>query len=101
MFLCGVDETATQNPEPDKLYTANLTQFQTAATGFYTDTKLSGGGPTSYDASMVVVHITSREPVPPDAKPGTVGNPLTGVGLVVSSLTVDPLLATQRRRLRG
>jgi hypothetical protein len=88
-------ETSTDG---NRIVTASLNQWQTRFTAFLGDTNqttLSGGDASS---EMVVTQILTRAA----PKPGQeIGTPLTGVGRKVNSLTVDPLLATQRRRLRG
>jgi hypothetical protein len=98
MYMAGLPETGTTNGAPNLINSTFLGQFQTAATGFYNDTHLTGGGPTSYDAAMHVTHILTYDPPVP---PHTHKKPATGEGHPVSSLVVNTVLATQRRRLRG
>jgi hypothetical protein len=98
MYLVGVDETSTLNPAQNTLMAAVVTSWQTKMNSFLGDTNQVAGGVGSYDSYMVVIHVLTRNP---PTKPGRVGSPLTGQGHKVSSLTVDSLLATQRRRLRG
>lgn len=97
IFVPGVDETMTQNPANNTLYSANLAQLVTAFNSFLTTTNQTSV-PDNYTSKMNVIHVLTRDT---PKKPGRLGAPLTGEGLVVSSLTVDQRLATQRRRLRG
>lgn len=98
MFLAGVDETSTQNPNQNNMYTANVSALQTAMDHFLSNTNQSDPiVGTGYQSFMQVIHILTRDT---PKKPGRLGPPLTGEGLQVSSLSVDSLLASQRRRLR-
>jgi hypothetical protein len=98
MYMCGLPETGTTLGQPNLVNAASVGTWQTAATGFFNDTHLTGGGPLTYDATMVVSHILTYDPpVPPHTHP----KPATGEAHTVSQLVVNPVLATQRRRLRG
>lgn len=98
IYLPGLPETATANGAPNVIAGTSVGPIQTAATAFYNATKLTGGGPTTYDATMQVTHILTYDPPVP---PHTHKKPATGEGHGVTALVVNTTLATQRRRLRG
>lgn len=98
MYLVGVPEIVTDVTNINNVTTGNVTSINTALAAFLGDTNQTNAGTPPYTSKMNVVHITSRAA----PKPGQdVGSPLTGVGFAVTGLTVDSVLATQRRRLRG
>lgn len=98
MYLCGVDETATLNPDANHLMPNQIAPWQTKLDSFLGDTNQANQGTASYSSQMVVIHITDWQP-DKNGKPKAL--PLRGIGLTVTSLSLDSLLATQRRRLRG
>lgn len=100
MFLPAVSESYTQNPNINTLYSAYITSITAAINAFFTGTQFTGPAGTSYSASMGVTHVLTRGAPPAGAKPGTLGPPLTGELHNVIGLSLDPTLATQRRRLR-
>lgn len=94
MYLAGIAEAftaATTHNElsPSIVTTINgrMADFLTAVDG---DHDL-GGVTAAYTANSVVTRVLTRDPD---------GKPLTGDFATIQSLIVDPLLATQRRRLR-
>lgn len=91
--LPGVPEAAVASGYT--LQGANLGQWQTEVEDFLN--AVNGlmswnGASAAADVAMCVTHITGR-----DAE----GNPVAGDYRLVESLEVQPILATQRRRLRG
>lgn len=98
MYLCGVDETDTLNPNINVQLASVVTAWTTKLTAFLGDTNQSDPGLTTYQSHMVVIHVTERQP-DSAGKPDAL--PLAGIGLRVTSLSMDSLLATQRRRMRG
>jgi hypothetical protein len=99
MYLPGLAESYTDPAAPNVLTTSAISAYTTALNSFYNDVHLTAGGPFAYDTHPVVSHVLTREPIDP-AHPDRVPAPLTGVGITVTSFTIDPVLATQRRRLR-
>lgn len=98
IYVPGVSEAYTSTGNGNTMDNATTAQWNTRVASFLGDTNQDGTGLLDYDSWMVVPHILTREP----PKPGQdVGNPATGEGMRVLSLSVDSLLATQRRRLRG
>lgn len=88
MYVAGIQEGATGVADPRALGGPDAAAFSTAGENFLAGTSGALGG---YDAQLVVVHTLTRD--------GS-GNPLTGSSSPVVSFVVDPILATQRRRLR-
>jgi hypothetical protein len=106
MYIPGVTEGETPTGASGAMDSTPVTAWQTQMTAFLGDTNQTGGiiAGQPYDSKMVVSHILTREPPKKLYTDGSVavpGDPLTGEGLVVRSLLVQSLLATQRRRLRG
>lgn len=91
MYLCGIAESFTAVDEPNIVDAANLATINSALAGFRDDTNNLDTLGTAFESFLSVVHVTARD---------SEGNPTAGVHSVVSSLAADPLLATQRRRLR-
>lgn len=94
MFINGLDEDATAPDTPNTLPGTQVTAWNAALAAFLGDTQQN----VPYTADMVVTHILTYDP---PLTPGGRPRPATGDHAIVSSLTVDPVLATQRRRLRG
>lgn len=92
MFFSGVDEAATDSGNGNLLDSARVTALNTALGQFLSDTNELDTLGTAFESHMVVVSVTARDGQ---------GNPTAGVWADVQSLSVDNLLATQRRRLRG
>ena len=98
MFLVGVPEIVTDVTNSNAVTSGNVTSINGHLATFLSGVNITMSGSTGSTTKLMVVHVTSRAaPVPP----ATVGAPLTGILLPVNSLTVDGVLATQRRRLRG
>lgn len=98
MYLAGVEESETFGSDQNRISTAVQALWAPKLTAFLGDTNQTDPGVTTYQSHMVVIHVTSRQP---DSAGHPNKLPLTGIGLHVTSLALDPLLATQRRRLRG
>lgn len=98
MYLCGVDESSTVSPSTNRIAAVNVGQWQTKLNAFLGDTNQHDPGFTTYQSHMCVIHVLTRQP---DAAGHPNALPLTGEGITVTSLAVDDLLATQRRRLRS
>lgn len=91
MFIAGFPEDATATDNGNRLDTAVATGVQTVMDTFLEDLVQTDPLGTQYASEMVVVHVTARD--------GD-GHPTAGDYRAVGDLVVDPLLATQRRRLR-
>lgn len=98
MYVAGAPEIATDGVAGNRLTAAYLTQYQNAFDAFYGAVTVESGSIQDWQSEMRVVHILTREPDQPNGNPGA---PLTGNSSTVHSLSVQSLLATQRRRLRG
>jgi len=98
LYMPGVAESFTDPGVPNQLTTSAVTAYNTALTSFLGNLNQTAQGPFNFDARMAVPHILTREA---PTKPGVPGKPLTGEGILVTGLTMDGTLATQRRRLRG
>jgi len=98
LYLPGVGESDTDTASPNQILTAVRTALQTVCSSFLTTTAAESAGVGSYASWMVVTKITGRYP-PEEGQ--EIGSPSTGISNRVTSLLVDPLLATQRRRLRS
>lgn len=88
MFIAGCQEAATSAGSSRALASSDLDAYNTQSAEFLDNTNGIKG---LYTSNFVVVHIATRDPN---------GNPLTGTTSPITSLTCDPILATQRRRLR-
>lgn len=97
LFMAGLTESTTTSDNGNRIEPANVTTLNAAAATFLANTNNTDGLGTAFESNMVVVHVLTRGASP---RPGVPGPPLTGTHSVVQSFTVDPLLATQRRRLR-
>lgn len=87
LYLCGLAESATDQSDSNHLKPAAITQVQAAFDEFKDDVEQDGsvGGP-AYESEIGVVHVPK------------VGDPSF---TAMSAFSVQGLLATQRRRLRG
>lgn len=98
IYICGVSESATFTTTTNTIEPSQLTTMQTMLTSFFGNVNQTPGTPTTYSGRMVVVQVLTYDPpVPPHTSP----SPATGTHHFVTSLQLDSLLATQRRRLRG
>lgn len=89
LYICGIPESVSPVSAPNGVETTQRAAWNTALGGFLSD--VDGFKPENFDVNSVVVHTTG----------GSNGQPLTFVGTsTINSVTIDPLLATQRRRLR-
>lgn len=93
-YLAGIPEAYTGDSPPNNLIAANVTALNNALESFR-DTVNGAFGAPQYTANIVVLHTANQAAPgqPPDIE--AVGDN------VVTAMTVDSLLATQRRRLRG
>jgi hypothetical protein len=89
LYLCGMPETDTSG---GNLGLTRLNAWETSWAAFRGNTNQTVTGVFAYTSALSVVHILTR-----DAS----GDPLTGEHSVVSALSPQQLLATQRRRLRS
>lgn len=97
-YQVGYVESGTATSTPNALGGGDLDLLQAAYNDWLDAANHENADPFFYDSNLCVVHILTREePVPP----ATVGAPLTGESNDVTALSVQSLLATQRRRLRG
>jgi len=101
MYICGIQEADTVSPAQNELVAAAVTSWQTNMTNWFGSMNQTDQGPLGYNARLCIAHILTREPPSNPNKPWIPGNPLTGVAIEVTSLSVDKTLATQRRRLRS
>jgi hypothetical protein len=92
MFIAGIPEDATDITNGNTLSTTYQAALNSQLDDFLSETANVDGLGTAYSSDMAVVHVLTRS--------GT-GAPLTGGYNLVTALTVQGLLATQRRRLRG
>lgn len=91
MYVAGLTEAGTEIDEANTIDPLVVAGFNSAFAQFLSDINQNTVQVDDYDSAMCVVHVSTRD--------GD-GHPLTGTSTDVASLTVDPLLATQRRRLR-
>lgn len=91
LYLAGMSEVGTSTTNGNELDPAVVSGVTAAFTSFLANTNEVDTFGTAFSSEMVVVHITARDA---DNKP------IAGVGNPVTSMVCDPLLATQRRRLR-
>lgn len=96
-YWCGVPEADTSDAAPNSLSGGQLTAWQTACDDWLASVNQDGDA-TSYDSRLCVVHILTRDTPNPGQE---LGSPLTGESHDVTEVSVQGLLATQRRRLRG
>lgn len=90
MYVCGVPDNATAVDFPNTMVAAVLALWEAGVDAFLARVNEHQAAP-AYQPELVVVHVTER-----DAE----GHPTAGDFRPVTALTVDPTLATQRRRLR-
>lgn len=86
MYVCGIAEGLTAPGGPNMVNTGDLPAMNTAFSTFFTNITDEGIEILEETQSMVVVH--------------TVDGAFTSSS-TVTGLTVDPMVASQRRRLRG
>lgn len=97
LYIYGVPETHTQSGNAGLLTAEFLAARRDDMESMLGNLNQDEGGAFEYESFVVVVHILTRGP---DGPNGTPGPPLTGDHRQVNALTVQQLLATQRRRLR-
>lgn len=90
MYWNGIPESVTDAAAPGFLVAGTVTAMQTAFTNYLGNLNQDGGSP-SYQSRLCVVHVTERD--------GD-GNPTAGISRDVEALSLQPALATQRRRQR-
>lgn len=88
MYVCGGAEEGTDSADPNRIKSSFVTSYNAAFATWKDNVEQNGGGPgpLAYDSHIHVVHVPK------------IGDPSSSS---VTSLIVDPLLATQRRRLRS
>lgn len=91
MFLAGVASQQVQAADPRRLAPAWVAAVQTHMTDMLAALNQDVSVPVTYQSHLVVTHVLTRDED---------GHPLTGEGREVTSLTVENLLATQKRRQR-
>jgi len=88
MYLAGYTEGSNQTDSSQNVNGQVQVDLTAALDGFLEDVTTEVGG---FPVLLVVSHVVTRD---------SNGNPATGTSSAVSSLTVDPVFASQRRRLR-
>lgn len=91
LYWAGGNEAFTDDATPNQVASGALAILNPAWQSFLTSTNNVDTFGTAFSSEMVVVHVTARD---------TDGNPTAGDSSPVTSLSIDSLLATQRRRLR-
>lgn len=94
MYLAGMTEAANTADSASAVDGGLISGMNGALAAFLTDTT---GTVATFPVQMVVTHILTRAT---SEDPNKLGAPLTGNSTEVATLTVDPVFATQRRRLR-
>lgn len=94
MYLVGVPESSTADATPNTVDSTVRAAIDVDLAQFLSDVNIIAGGSPDYAASLCVVHTVVSDPGPPPVITYT-GNSL------VTGLTTDTTLASQRRRLRG
>lgn len=96
MYLGGISESANDNLNPNLVQAGFMSTNNPKLATFLSETNQSGTALIP-GFEMRVVHITERY----DPEPGQeLGSPKLGDSSQVTSLTIDPTMATQRRRQR-
>lgn len=98
LYVCGVPEADTADASPNSLSGGQLTVWQDACDDLLASINQDGDPFSSFTSRLCVVHILTRAAPLPGQE---LGSPLTGDSRDVSALSVQGMLATQRRRLRG
>jgi hypothetical protein len=96
-YLVGVAESWTTQGTPNALDATTLAALQAQANNFLGNTNQDGAGIFDWTSTMVVVHTSEGAIYPPSRTPSRTFRSATDV----TELTVNNVLATQRRRLRS
>lgn len=91
LYMAGLTEGVTEPGNGNVLTSVARADLQSRWTNFLAAINQADSG-GDFGSNWCVVQVTSR-----DAD----GHPLTGIGREIGGVSVDFLLATQRRRLRG
>lgn len=99
MYLGAVPEDVNPNPTPNVFTSSKLAIYNDKVSAFLGDTNQTDPiGGDAYGSRLCVVHITERYPLEEKQE---IGTPKRGDHTNVAALVCDPMMATQRRRLRG
>lgn len=94
MYLPGLVEASTDPATPNSPNAGYIAALNADLAAFINETNIDAGDPQAWQSTLVVVHTVNQgTPQAPDIV-------FNGTS-VVNTMTVDPILGSQRRRLRG